>query len=1085
MVVIATDNQQPGVADVVLVVEATANLGAYLDILKPQYIVPTLEYFNGGPPDPTDYGQDNSCTLYNIVYFHSGDVAPEPAARCTNTTTSTHTVLDWLDKLPYIGGVGDAYSHITEGLGTALQVFDEIKKLRDKSLKTERHCILICNSPPYQLPCQESHCYLGYLADQMASMMGKQGINLSIISPRKIPGLQKLFDESNTEVHTMPLKDYCVDPKHMVLLHGYKLKEQSHSPNLEEEKQANERLSSILNTVTNSPKAGSRRGHSPPNTMAALLADNPTPFKIPSSVPGQANLQMPMATSSATVGQPSIATLTSQPPVSHPQSQHPLQQQIPTPVTQTHQTIPTNQQILNNQTNIPQSMAELKKQQAAQRQNMIRAQQQQQAGMMPQQPNMTHRNPAQTMMTPNAQQSMMHQQQQQQPTMAQIQVSQSQGSIPQQVSSFSTQQTKTLVNPQPSMSQGDIMMQPNMSGQNESIAMGQAPFGNPEQPMGTIAPINTPNMIRAPAPPQRTTVWTGALEWQEKSKVPGLGSSGKLTRSLACTVSIAQGEADLNASKWPNKLIMQLIPHSLLNPLNDLLCRSQMVSFHFAQTDLNALKNLYKVLFNGFAGCVHFHPITQCEVRMLILLYNNEKRMFVGMIPKNQMEFVNGIRQVITSSKNQQKQKTKTLLNPQPHMVSQPNVSQGDMMQPNKRGQNQSIAMGQAPFGNPEQPMGTIAPINTPNMIRAPAPPQRTTVWTGALEWQEKSKVPGLGSSGKLTRSLACTVSIAQGEADLNTSKWPNKLIMQLIPHSLLNPLNDLLRRSQMVSFHFAQTDLNALKNLYKVLFNGFAGFVHFHPITQREVRMLILLYNKKKKMFVGRIPKNQMEFVNGIRQVITSSKNQQKQKGDMMQPNKRGQNQSIAVGQAPFGNPEQPMGTIAPINTPNMIRTPAPPQRTTVWTGALEWQEKSKVPGLGSSGKLTRSLACTVSIAQGEVDLNTSKWPNKLIMQLIPHSLLNPLNDLLRRSQMVSFHFAQTDLNALKNLYKVLFNGFAGCVHFHPITQREVRMLILLYNKKKRMFVGRIPKNQMEFVNGIRQVITSSKNQQKQKVIL
>lgn len=122
-------------------------------------------------------------------------------------------------------------------------------------LPVQRHCILVCNSPPYNLPSQEGVRYVGYMADQLASMMAKvctfnmctctwmnllcniftiniikqsyfsitfvavknyrstlisfvfpidnvlcgfhfqRGIHLSIISPRKIPALQKLYEE--------------------------------------------------------------------------------------------------------------------------------------------------------------------------------------------------------------------------------------------------------------------------------------------------------------------------------------------------------------------------------------------------------------------------------------------------------------------------------------------------------------------------------------------------------------------------------------------------------------------------------------------------------------------------------------------------------------------------------------------------------------------------------------------------------------------------------------------------------------------------------------------------------------------------
>lgn len=152
---ITPDPQQtifPPVSDVVFVIESTANLAAHIDVLKNSYIIPTLEYFNGGPPDPTDYGCDFSCTLYALVAFHSADIAPEPAARCYAPTTNIHTFLSWLDSIPFIGGAGEGKSHIAEGLSTAIQVFDDFKKRRHPSIKPQCHCVLVTNSPPYQIP---------------------------------------------------------------------------------------------------------------------------------------------------------------------------------------------------------------------------------------------------------------------------------------------------------------------------------------------------------------------------------------------------------------------------------------------------------------------------------------------------------------------------------------------------------------------------------------------------------------------------------------------------------------------------------------------------------------------------------------------------------------------------------------------------------------------------------------------------------------------------------------------------------------------------------------------------------------------
>uniref|UniRef100_A0A3Q0RD43 Mediator complex subunit 25 n=1 Tax=Amphilophus citrinellus TaxID=61819 RepID=A0A3Q0RD43_AMPCI len=53
-------SSKPGpnqVADVVFVIEGTANLGPYFESLRKNYILPAIEYFNGGPPAETDFGQ--------------------------------------------------------------------------------------------------------------------------------------------------------------------------------------------------------------------------------------------------------------------------------------------------------------------------------------------------------------------------------------------------------------------------------------------------------------------------------------------------------------------------------------------------------------------------------------------------------------------------------------------------------------------------------------------------------------------------------------------------------------------------------------------------------------------------------------------------------------------------------------------------------------------------------------------------------------------------------------------------------------------------------------------------------------------
>jgi len=56
----------------------------------------------------------------------------------------------------------------------------------------------------------------------------------------------------------------------------------------------------------------------------------------------------------------------------------------------------------------------------------------------------------------------------------------------------------------------------------------------------------------------------------------------------------------------------------------------------------------------GFSGCVHFGNNTQCDIKVLMLLYNKKTRGFIGFIPDDQKGFVNGMHKIITDHKEKQ-----------------------------------------------------------------------------------------------------------------------------------------------------------------------------------------------------------------------------------------------------------------------------------------------------------------------------------------------------------------------------------------------------------------------------------------------
>lgn len=58
----------------------------------------------------------------------------------------------------------------------------------------------------------------------------QRSIHLSILSPRKIPALFKLFEKAGGDLQSSQTKNYAKDPRHLVLLKNYNLKERPLSP---------------------------------------------------------------------------------------------------------------------------------------------------------------------------------------------------------------------------------------------------------------------------------------------------------------------------------------------------------------------------------------------------------------------------------------------------------------------------------------------------------------------------------------------------------------------------------------------------------------------------------------------------------------------------------------------------------------------------------------------------------------------------------------------------------------------------------------------------------------------------------------
>uniref|UniRef100_A0A8C9ZPI6 Mediator of RNA polymerase II transcription subunit 25 n=1 Tax=Sander lucioperca TaxID=283035 RepID=A0A8C9ZPI6_SANLU len=562
------------VADVVFVIEGTANLGPYFESLRKNYILPAIEYFNGGPPAETDFGGDYGGTQYGLVVFNTVDCAPESYVQCHAPTSSAFEFVSWIDSIQFMGGGAESCSLIAEGLSVALQLFDDFKKMREQIGQTHKVCVLLCNSPPYLLPAVESVSYTGCTADNLVKIIRDRGIHFSVVAPRKLPALRSLFERASSGGGAVePHPDYSQDPFHMVLVRGISLP-----------------------------------GEKQHLTLPGMVNQGP-PFPSQPTIPSVPGVKLP---------QPNIATVTTASQPMMPQVAPNQQQQVP----------PPGQPVPNQPPQAP----------------------------------------------------------------------------PQQ---------------QPSVNQPTAPSQPNMVGCDHFL---------------------------------RTFSTT------EKPKASSMDSTTKLTRSLPCQVHVNQGE-NLNTDQWPQKLIMQLIPQQLLTTLGHLFRNSRMVQFLFTNKDVESLKGLYRIMANGFAGCVHFpHTTSPCEVRVLMLLYSSKKKIFMGLIPNDQSGFVNGIRQVITNHKQVQQHRAPGQVAPNQNFLNRPPgpipVSHGNVQQAAGPANQQPPVSGAPPNqvaqSGQAQPQGPILRLSNPG-----ANPQLRSLLLSQQQPQGGvSHMPGMMSHQRLGPQL-------------------------------------------------------------------------------------------------------------------------------------------------------------------------------------------------------------------------------------------------------------------------------------------------------------------------------------------
>jgi mediator of RNA polymerase II transcription subunit 25 len=73
----------------------------------------------------------------------------------------------------FVGGKGESHANIAEGLATALLCFEDLQPKRDVNASPQKHCILVCNSPPYMLPVRETPAFDGLNVEQLAGVLNE------------------------------------------------------------------------------------------------------------------------------------------------------------------------------------------------------------------------------------------------------------------------------------------------------------------------------------------------------------------------------------------------------------------------------------------------------------------------------------------------------------------------------------------------------------------------------------------------------------------------------------------------------------------------------------------------------------------------------------------------------------------------------------------------------------------------------------------------------------------------------------------------------------------------------------------------
>ncbi|CAK9299429.1 unnamed protein product [Gordionus sp. m RMFG-2023] len=201
----------------------------------------------------------------------------------------------------------------------------------------------------------------------------------------------------------------------------------------------------------------------------------------------------------------------------------------------------------------------------------------------------------------------------------------------------------------------------------------------PQQPLTSITHnVKGSENIRC-----QSIIWSGLMQWNEKvrneqatfdTNNPALSV---VTHSLMCQIYPMPGFEDLKTDSWPHNFVMQAIQQDIIHKLGNMFRNAKTVTLVFPnQENTNSYLTLNRLLTNNMAGCIMF-PNTVIDLRVMILLYSLKKKSFIGLIPLDQVEFVNSIRKILSQKRQMHLQSQMKQQNQIMTITSSPITNQG------------------------------------------------------------------------------------------------------------------------------------------------------------------------------------------------------------------------------------------------------------------------------------------------------------------------------------------------------------------------------------------------------------------------